>query len=366
MDTANPIVMTLDAGGTNLVFSAIRGGEEIVSSVTLPTVTDDLERCLTTIREGFEKVRSLLPSSPDAISFAFPGPADYEAGIIGDLPNFSAFRNGVALGPYLEDCFGIPVFINNDGNLFAYGEALAGALPKINARLEAAGNPKRYHNLLGVTLGTGFGGGVVVNGSLLTGDNQVGGYLWCLPNKRHPEMIAEESVSIRGIRRAYSTLSGDNGDYTPKDIYDIAEGAKAGNRQAAIAAFEELGEVAGHAVATALTLIDGLVVIGGGVSGAAKYILPSLMKELRAETGMADGTRFPRLQMKVYDLNRPDEAEEFLSTDVCDVKVPFSERMTAYQTKRRTGVILSESGASRSISLGAYWFAVNELKSRNK
>lgn len=152
MNTANPIVMTLDAGGTNLVFSAICNGEEIVSPVTLPTAPHDLELCLHTIRKGFETIQSLLPARPEAISFAFPGPADYEAGIIGDLPNFPAFRNGVALGPYLEDCFGIPVFINNDGNLFAYGEALAGALPEINSRLEAAGNPKRYHNLLGVTL----------------------------------------------------------------------------------------------------------------------------------------------------------------------------------------------------------------------
>ena len=49
--------------------------------------------------------------------------ADYAHGIIGDLPNFPGFRGGVALGPYLEHVFGIPVFINNDGNLFAYGEA---------------------------------------------------------------------------------------------------------------------------------------------------------------------------------------------------------------------------------------------------
>ena len=104
MNTANPIVMTLDAGGTSLVFSAICNGEEIVSPVTLPTAPHDLELCLHTIRKGFETIQSLLPARPEAISFAFPGPADYEAGIIGDLPNFPAFRNGVALGPYLEDC----------------------------------------------------------------------------------------------------------------------------------------------------------------------------------------------------------------------------------------------------------------------
>ena len=49
-----------------------------------------------------------------------------------NLPNFPAFRGGVALGPFLKEKFGIPVFINDDGNLFAYGEALAGILPSVN------------------------------------------------------------------------------------------------------------------------------------------------------------------------------------------------------------------------------------------
>jgi glucokinase len=49
-------------------------------------------------------------------------------GIIGDLENLPTFKGGVALGPMLEEIFNIPVFINNDGDLFAYGEAIAGLL----------------------------------------------------------------------------------------------------------------------------------------------------------------------------------------------------------------------------------------------
>ena len=105
------IVMTLDAGGTNFVFSAIQGCREIVEPICLPAASDDLERCLSVLVEGFLEVEKRLPKLPVAISFAFPGPADYEHGIIGDLPNFPAFRGGVALGPYLREQFGIPVFI---------------------------------------------------------------------------------------------------------------------------------------------------------------------------------------------------------------------------------------------------------------
>ena len=104
------------------------------------------------------------------------------------------------MGPYLEEKFGIPVFINNDGDLFAYGEALTGALPEVNLRLEKAGSMKRYKNLLGVTLGTGFGAGVVINGDLLMGDNAAGGDIWCFRNKKHQQYIVEESVSIRAVQ----------------------------------------------------------------------------------------------------------------------------------------------------------------------
>ena len=266
-----------------MVFSAIQGGKEIIRPIVLPSITDDLSTCLATLRSGFEQIRASLTETPAAISFAFPGPADYEAGIIGDLPNFPAFRGGVPLGPYLEEYFGIPVFINNDGNLFAYGEALAGILPEINLQLQNAGNPKRYKNLIGVTLGTGFGGGIVINGKLLIGDNQLANSLWCQPNICHPEWIAEESVSIRGIQRIYAQLSGDSTFYSPKEIFEIAENSRQGDNEAAIAAFSELGKVAGQVLASALLLIDGIVVIGGGVAGAAKYILPALINELKGE-----------------------------------------------------------------------------------
>ena len=73
----NELIMTLDAGGTNLVFSAICRGEEIVEPVHMPSSTDDLEGCLQTIVAGFEAVKRPLPAPPTAIFFAFPGPADF-------------------------------------------------------------------------------------------------------------------------------------------------------------------------------------------------------------------------------------------------------------------------------------------------
>ena len=296
-------VMTLDAGGTNFVFSAICGNQDIVTPICYPAVSDNLEECLTVLHRGFSQVKEQLEDEPVAISFAFPGPADYKNGIIGDLPNFPAFRGGVALGPFLKERFGIPVFINNDGNLFAYGEALAGILPSVNEELEAAGNPKRYRNLLGITLGTGFGAGVVIDNCLLTGDNGCGGDVWIMRNKKYTDLIAEESVSIRAVRRVYGELSGETiENLMPKDIYDIAEGTRTGNREAALKSFDELGEMAGAAIVSALHIVDGMVVIGGGVSGAAKYILPGMMREMRRSISTFSGRDFDCLQMEVCNL----------------------------------------------------------------
>ena len=67
----------------------------MVEPITLPSNAHDLPRCLDTLVEGFSQVRDRLKQPPAAISFAFPGPADYTAGIIGDLGNLPGFTPGV-------------------------------------------------------------------------------------------------------------------------------------------------------------------------------------------------------------------------------------------------------------------------------
>ncbi|GCB36908.1 ROK family protein [Bacteroides faecalis] len=357
------IVMTLDAGGTNFVFSAMQGCREIIDSICLPAVSDNLEYCLSVLVEGFLEVEKRLPKLPVAISFAFPGPADYEHGIIGDLPNFPAFRGGVAIGPYLEEQFGIPVFINNDGNLFAYGEALSGTLPEINKLLKAAGSNKIYKNLLGITLGTGFGAGVVIDNRLLTGDNGCGGDVWIMRNKKYPKMITEESVSIRAVRRVYQEISGeDASSLTPKDIFDIAEGTKEGNQQAAINSFYELGEMAGHAIIQALNIVDGIVVIGGGIAGAAKYILPSMMKEMQRQIHTFTGASFSCLQMEVFNLTEEEDRKNFLKEKNTIVNIPFSKRQVIYANHKKVGIAVSSLGTNKAVALGAYNFALSQLE----
>lgn len=360
--TDSRIVLTLDAGGTNMVFGAMRGGEFIIEPITLPSNANDLDLCLETMTVGFQSVINKLEEKPVAISFAFPGPADYPNGIIGGfLPNFPSFRDGVALGPFLRNKFGIPVFINNDGDLFAYGEALGGALPEVNEKLAAAGSAKKYKNMLGYTFGTGFGIGMIVNGELNRGDNSCV-ETFCLPHKKYPGVFVEEGVAVRAVKRVYGELSGNLGHtFEPKDIYDIAEGKKEGDAEAAQKAFAEMGEVAGDAMATAVTLTDGLIVIGGGITAARKYIMPALLESLRSKIHSLSGVELNRVQMKVYDLDNEEEFAEFARGEQRKLKVYGSDEEVNYDPQKRIGVAISKMGASKAISVGAYTFALDQL-----
>jgi glucokinase len=354
-------VMTLDAGGTNFVFSAIQGLNSIVEPITLPSNGDNLDKCLNTIIAGFKEVEKNLSEKPVAISFAFPGPADYPNGIIGDLGNLPAFRGGVALGPMLQEIFGIPVFINNDGDLFAFGEAIAGLLPEVNALLTQAGSPKGYKNLFGVTLGTGFGAGLVYNNQLYLGDNSAAAEIWLLRNCLNNDVFAEEGASIRAIQRVYRHHSKDNSNLSPREIYDIADGKITGDKKAAMQAFEQLGLVVGDALANAVTLTDALIVIGGGLANAWKFFSPPMFRVLNGEINSIGGGSVDRLEMKAFSLEDEMGIKAITSGGLTKVRVPFSEKYVDYDPIKRIGVGLSRLGTSKAVSVGAYTYALSKL-----
>ncbi|MFA6832545.1 MAG: ROK family protein, partial [Bacteroidaceae bacterium] len=203
---------------------------------------------------------------------------------------------------------------------------------------------------------------VVINNQLLTGDNGCGGDVWIMRNKKYPEMIAEESVSIRAVRRVYQEISKtDASTLTPKDIFDIAEGNRSGNKQAAIKSFHELGEMVGHALVNALNIVDGLVVIGGGVAGASKYILPGVMEEMNRQVNTFAGASFPSLQTEVFNLEKEEDVNAFFTEKDTTVLVPFSKEKVPYTNHKKTGITISTLGTNEAVALGAYSFALAQL-----
>jgi len=358
------VVLTLDAGGTNLVFNAFKGGKAILGGgIRKDAHAKDLERCLANMKAGFREVMQELEEKPEAISFAFPGPADYANGIIDNSNNLPAFKGGVPLKSILEEEFALPVFINNDGDLFAYGEALGGLLPEINARLEASGSPKRYKNLVGFTLGTGFGAGFVSDGRLIPGDNVTAAEVWLFSNRHSPEVNAEDVVSIRSVQRVYAAEAGMDypNELEPKDIYEIALGKKEGDRRAALKAYEETGRALGDTVANVLTFIDGIAVIGGGITGAKDLYMPAVMEELNFKYNPSNVDEMPRLVQKVFNLDDQEDHDSFFQDYSKTLPIPGTDRTISYDPIPRLAIATSSRGASESIALGAYAYALNQI-----
>ncbi|MBN2444811.1 MAG: hypothetical protein JXJ04_25880, partial [Spirochaetales bacterium] len=146
-------------------------------------------------------------------------------------------------------------------------------------------------------------------------------------------------------------------------LENIAKGKERGNRKAAAGAYENLGIVAGDAIAHALTLIDGLVVIGGGLAKAAELFYPSLLKELNGTIKHSTGEDIPRLVMKVYDLEKTSEIEEFVRGKEQTITIPGSNEHLTYDTLFRTGIGFTRLGTSRAVALGAYVFALMQIDS---
>jgi glucokinase len=96
----------------------------------------------------------------NALGIAFAGPTDFERGLILDASNFQI--QNFPLAEKLESMFGIPTFVDNDVNLGVLGESWKGVA-------------KGYENVVGIIIGTGIGGGIIINGQIYRGKNKTAG-----------------------------------------------------------------------------------------------------------------------------------------------------------------------------------------------
>jgi len=185
-----------------------------------------------------------------------------------------------------------------------------------------------------------------------------------LRNKLDPAVNAEEGACIRAVRRVYAEVSAVPLDEVPepKTIYEIGLGQAAGHRVAAVEAFRRLGEVAGDAIAQALTLIDGLAVVGGGISGAAPLFLPPLVDAIN-DVYIKGDQRLRRLVPCALNIEDPAQRELFLKGQTRTLVVPGSTRTVQYDPLQRTAVGLSRLGTSQAVAVGAYAFAIRKLES---
>lgn len=245
------LVIGVDLGGTNVRAGAIRGAE-VCRRYSRSVSAKAAEEVV--LEELFDAIDRVHSSDVRGIGCGVPTIVDVERGIVHNVENIPSWRE-VPLKAILERRYGVPAFVNNDANCFALGEL-------------HFGKGVHYRHLLGVTLGTGLGVGVIVDGRLYCGANCGAGEVGSIPFR---ERTVEYYCSGLRLVREH----GVGGDV-------LCRRAQEGDAKA-LAAFEALGSDLGRAVTILLFAYDPqIVVFGGSVAEAMPFWLPALRRELAA------------------------------------------------------------------------------------
>jgi glucokinase len=245
----NQTVIGIDIGGTKIHIGKVSDGN-VVNEICLPTnATNPEQLIIDNIIKGIEQL-----ISPDVVGIGIgvPGLVDEKNGIVYNVQNIPSWKE-VHLKEYLESHFSKPVYISNDANCFAQGEKIFG-------------KGEKYKNLVGITLGTGLGTGIIINNKLHTGILSAAGEFGCIPYLQH---TYEYYCSGKFFKECYK-ISG-------KEVY---ERALLGDLKA-IRIFDEYGDHLGNLLKTVLfALGPEAIFLGGTVTRSYRFFQKSMMESL--------------------------------------------------------------------------------------
>jgi len=224
-------------------------------------------------------VTALDPDGGLPVGVAAAGVIDHAAGCVRESPNFPGWRD-FELAARVREATQRVVALENDANAVVFGEAIAGA-------------GRGARNLMGYTLGTGVGGGLVLDGRIWRGERGMAGelgHVTDVPDGRQcgcgNRGCLEQYAGQVGIRRtmaerggALAELAGDSS--APARLAELAQ---AGDAEAQ-AVFASLGAHLGMAAAALVHTLDvTTVLLCGGIAAAAALFVPAMESELRART----------------------------------------------------------------------------------
>lgn len=200
-----------------------------------------------------EVIRSVWDESVVAIGIGVPSVVDREKGIVYNVVNIPHWEE-VHLKEILEACFSVPVYVDNDANCFALGERIFG-------------EGKTVDNFVGLTLGTGLGGGIIQNGKLLADANCGSGEFGMIP---YQGQILEYFCS----GSYFMNVWGVDG----KEMYTRAMRKD----EQALEAYRQLGvHVAAAIKIVVLTVDPEMIVFGGSVTAAHELFEESMYEDLK-------------------------------------------------------------------------------------
>ncbi|MCO7175735.1 ROK family glucokinase [Sporolactobacillus kofuensis] len=280
----------VDVGGTTIKMALVTDQGEITHKWNIPTNTDengksivrDISRSIIQQRAAF----NVKDSEIRGVGLGVPGFINVDSGFIYDAVNLG-WKN-YSIRDELEQLLSLPVVIENDANAAALGEMWLGA-------------GKNAENMVCVTLGTGIGGGIIVNGDILHGISGMAGELGHLTVKHNGGArcncgktgCLETISSATGIRRM--ALEGVNehsesllyrlyqkeGDISSENVFNCAEEGDA----FALALVDQAAYYLGSALGTlSVVLNPERIIIGGGVSNAGETLTRPLIRYFKASS----------------------------------------------------------------------------------
>ena len=289
----------VDIGGTTVKIGLFTTEGELLEKWEIKTRTENHgEAILPDVAESLQnkmQEKNIRKSEVDGIGIGIPAPV-MEDGVVQKTANLGWGYKEVTRE--MKELTGLPVAAGNDANMAALGEMWLGA-------------GKGQKNMIMVTLGTGVGGGIIVNGKPLAGSHGAGGEIghFCV-NEEETETCGcgntgclEQYASATGISRlarrrlerddSPSSLRGS--EISAKAVFDALKEGDAVAKEIV----EEFGSYLGHALAAIAVITDpSVIVIGGGVSKAGEILLEYVEKYFHDKAFFANqDTRFVLAQL---------------------------------------------------------------------
>jgi len=233
-------IIGIDLGGTHVRAGVVSDGHLVnIVSVRIPA-SGSVEEVLEVM---YQLIDPLFDENIKAIGIGVPSVVDIENGIVYDVQNIPAWKE-VHLKKLLEDRYHVPVSVNNDANCFALGE-------------KYFGKGKNTHSMIGLTIGTGLGAGIIINDKLYAGVNCGAGEFG---NVDYLDQYYEYYASGQFFENCYQT----NGEVVYKKALE--------GDPLSIMILEELGTHLGNAIKMILyTYCPQLIILGGSISKSYSF-----------------------------------------------------------------------------------------------
>ncbi len=276
------VALGIDIGGTNTVFGIVDKMGNLIFKGTIPTnAIEPATKLFERLFEKFNKVFDGYSSEYKIVGIGMGAPdANYYTGLIENPPNLN--WGYVDVASTMKKYYDIPFALTNDANAAAVGEM-------------EFGSARGMKNFIEITLGTGLGSGIVIDGKMLYGHSGAAGELGHINIVKDGRKCAcgnkgclETYVSATGIKRTVFEMLATSRDesilrdisfnkLTAKDIYDAA---KSGDK-VAISAFKYTGKLFGEALSDAVAILSPqAIVIFGGLAQAGELLLAPTRKSM--------------------------------------------------------------------------------------